>query len=777
MEATIKSTVLALVTAAFVALVTLAGVHQLRAPRALPETAPLEQFSAGRAMHLLEIVASAPHPIGSAAQGSVRGYIYRQLTGMHLEAQIETRQVLTPDYVRVAGTVHNIIGILPGSDPTKAIVLVAHYDTVPAAPGAADDSSSVSVLLEAARTLRTGPPLRNDVVFLFTDGEEPGLLGAQAFVTDPLWKNRVGVVLNFDNPGTSGPSLMYETSADDGWLVRQFAAAVPSPFTSSLMNAASRGTWVECDFTPMRSAGFSGMNFASLDATAINHTGLDDPAHVNPDSMQQAGDYAVGLARRLGGLDLLVVRAPDLVYFNLFGSGLVVYSERWVPWLVAAAGLGLATIVWWGRRRGMLWLNGVAIAATVTLGTAIAAEGLVAIVWMMVSGQYYRRPMSNGAVIVNNLDRLGLVLIAAAVVVGIVIVSLRRLQVLEVATGGLLWWLVFAAATAAVQPGASYLFVWPLLFAEAGVAVVIALGPTRLRSVWTLVVAAVGVAPGLFVMSAVTYLFLLSAGLRVAGTVLITCLVVNLLGVLADHVARPARWLPPVALALAGLALLITAGASASRAGSRPHFDTLFYRLDSGTRTAQWQSLDDEPDRFTQRFLSNHPGQSFNVEYFPMVGQLYCRDAPAPYLKLSAPAVTVIDDRVKGVRRSLHLHIGSRRGAPLLSVLVTSVVGPLDAWLGAESVRGEDTRALDGTPVRWGLDYVGLPRRGIDLTFTCDAGRDFQLMVIDYSYGLPPELSWLSLQRPPGVMAAGDIGDGTMVSRSFDLGSGPAAQR
>jgi hypothetical protein len=776
-EATIKRIVLALATAAFVALVTLAGVHQLRAPRARPETAPLERFSAGRALHLLQIIAAAPHPMGSPAQAIVRGYIYRQLTGMDLQVQVERRQVLTPDFVRVAGTVHNVIGVLPGTDSSKAIVLVAHYDTVPAAPGAADDGSSVATLLEAARTLRTGPPLRNDVIFLFTDGEEPGLLGAQAFATDPQWAARVGVVLNFDNPGTSGPSLMYETSPDDGWLVRQFAAAVPAPFTSSLMNAAARGTWVECDFTPLRAAGFDGLNFASLDATAINHTGLDDLAHVDADSMQQAGDYAVGLARRLGSVDLLAVRAPDLVYFNLIGSGLVMYSERWVRWLVAAAGLGLVIILWWGRRRRLLWLNGVAIAATVALGTAIAAEGVVAIAWMMVSGQYYRRPMANGTVIVNNLDRLGLVLIAAAVVVGVTIVALRKLHVLEVAGGGLLWWFVFAGAAAAVQPGASYLFVWPLLFAEAGTLVVIALGPARLRSVRTLVAAALGVAPGLFVMSAVTYLFLLSAGLRVAGTVLITCLVVNLLAVLIDHVARPARWLPPAALAAAGLALLFVAGASASRAGSRPHFDTLFYRLDSGTRTAQWQSLDEEPDQFTQRFLSPHPGQSFNVEYFPLVGQLYCRDAPAPYLKLPAPAVTVVADEVKGARRTLRLHVESRRGAPLVSVLVTTVVGPLDAWLGGQPVRGEDTRALDGTPVRWGLDYVGLPRRGIDMTFTCDAARDFGLKIIDYSYGLPAELSSLGLQRPPGVMAAGEIGDGTMVARTFDLGSGPAAAR
>ena len=467
--------------------------------------------------------------------------------------------------------------------------------------------------------------------------------------------------------------------------------------------------------------------------------------------------------------------APDLVYFNLIGSGLVMYSESWVAWLVAVAGLGLAVILWWGRRRRMLWFNGVAIAATVALGTAIAAEGIVAVAWMMVSGQYYRRPMTKGTVIVNNLDRLGLVLIAAAVVVGLTIVALRNLHVLEVAAGGLLWWFAFAVGTAAVQPGASYLFVWPLLFAEAGT-------PSSSLSArrgccpcarWSR--ASLGVAPGLFVMSAVTYLFLLSAGLRVAGTVLITCLVVDLLAVSIDHVARPARWLPPAALAAIGLVLLLAAGASASRSGSRPHFDTLFYRLDSGTRTAQWQSLDEEPDQFTRRFLSTHPGQSFNVEYFPLIGQLYCKDAPAPYLKLPAPVVTVLADRVSGVRRTLRLRISSPRAAPLASVLVTTVVGPLDVRLGGQPVRGEDTRALDGTPVRWGLDYIGLPRRGIELTFTCDAARDFGLKVIDYSYGLPAQLSSMGLQRPPGVMAAGEIGDGTLVTRTFDLGSGPQA--
>ncbi|CAM5724884.1 hypothetical protein STENM223S_05276 [Streptomyces tendae] len=44
----------------------------------------------------------------------------------------------------------------------------------------------VSVLLETARALREGPPPRNDVLFVFTDAEESGLLGAQALVAERL---------------------------------------------------------------------------------------------------------------------------------------------------------------------------------------------------------------------------------------------------------------------------------------------------------------------------------------------------------------------------------------------------------------------------------------------------------------------------------------------------------------------------------------------------------------------------------------------------------------
>ncbi len=86
---------------------------------------------------------------------------------------------------------------LPGRGNTRAFALMGHYDSVRYGPGAADNGASVAALLETARALRAGPPLSNDVLFVFTDGEETGLFGAKAFgharngVVGPSVKRRV----------------------------------------------------------------------------------------------------------------------------------------------------------------------------------------------------------------------------------------------------------------------------------------------------------------------------------------------------------------------------------------------------------------------------------------------------------------------------------------------------------------------------------------------------------------------------------------------------------
>jgi Zn-dependent M28 family amino/carboxypeptidase len=84
--------------------------------------------------------------------------------------------------------------------------LNAHYDSVATGLGASDDTSGVATLLETARALRaSGRRLANDVIFLFTDGEEQGWMGATAFVEEHPWAKDVGLALAFDPYILAGP--------------------------------------------------------------------------------------------------------------------------------------------------------------------------------------------------------------------------------------------------------------------------------------------------------------------------------------------------------------------------------------------------------------------------------------------------------------------------------------------------------------------------------------------------------------------------------------------
>ena len=66
----------------------------------------------------------------------------------------------------------------PGAD---AIVLGAHYDSVRVAPGANDDGTGVVIVLGVARQLMRTKPTLHDVIFVFFDEEERGLIGARNF--------------------------------------------------------------------------------------------------------------------------------------------------------------------------------------------------------------------------------------------------------------------------------------------------------------------------------------------------------------------------------------------------------------------------------------------------------------------------------------------------------------------------------------------------------------------------------------------------------------------
>src|SRR5262249_39624366 len=158
-------------------------------------------------------------------------YIFKELAGLGLGPEVQRSSVLKhqsggPDEAAMA---QNITGIIKGAESGQTILLVSHYDSVPTGPGASDDGAGVAALLEVIRALKAGSPLKNDIRFLFSDAEEIGMMGAKAFVDESPYAKDIAVALNFEARGTSGPSIMFETSEGNEWLIKEFGKAVSHP--------------------------------------------------------------------------------------------------------------------------------------------------------------------------------------------------------------------------------------------------------------------------------------------------------------------------------------------------------------------------------------------------------------------------------------------------------------------------------------------------------------------------------------------------------------------
>jgi Zn-dependent M28 family amino/carboxypeptidase len=207
------------------------------------------------------VVAREPHPIGSAEQERVRDYILGQAQALGLPTEVRRAEVAS------GRTAKNIIVPMPGTaNSSRDVLITAHYDSAPPSPGAGDNGVSVVAMLEAMRVLEAGKPLKNDIVFLFTDGEELGGRGAEAFATEYPSARRVGVAFVFDSEPNSVTTDMRTTSPGDAWLVRQLVAASPPVFADSATNTSDR-TRLGNDFAAFPRRGLPALSSCSRGAS------------------------------------------------------------------------------------------------------------------------------------------------------------------------------------------------------------------------------------------------------------------------------------------------------------------------------------------------------------------------------------------------------------------------------------------------------------------------------------------------------------------------------
>ena len=326
-------------------------------PDSVPAGAPATEFSADRAFSDVTLMGATPHPIGSPANARVRDALVARMTELGLEVQVRpgvgvwTRH--TASGRLAGGPVENVIGILPGRDRGKpALGLMAHYDSVPGSPGAADNIMGVATALETVRAIKArGSPAR-DVMLIMTDGEETGLLGANHFFQrDPLAR-RLGLVMNLEARGSSGRVQMFQTSPDNGELIRLFQSTAKRPATSSLASLVYEVMPNDTDLTEALAVGLPGLNYAITGRAFDYHSPTATPENLDRRSLQDMGTQALSFASEAAFAPELPGPAPSPVYANLFGDIVIAYPV-WLGWLlIAVIVVLLAFAVRWARLSG-----------------------------------------------------------------------------------------------------------------------------------------------------------------------------------------------------------------------------------------------------------------------------------------------------------------------------------------------------------------------------------------------------------------------------------------
>jgi hypothetical protein len=399
--------------------------------------------------------AERPHPADTAADDAVRNRLVVLLRGMGLTPVVRD-QLACNELYKMRGIscarVRNVIVVL-GPDSGKALLLNAHYDSTDVGPGAADDGIGVATLLEVAAKLK-GRPLKRPVILLFNEGEELGLIGARAFLADPLSRN-VDSLVNLEARGVRGPVNMFETSRPNAAAIALFAKAVSHPAANSLSTDVYRLMPKYTDVNSFAERGWLTLNLAPIGNETRYHSPGDDVAALDPATLQHMGDQTLALAEALAG-GTPAARDGNRIFMDVSGRALVS-----LPMTAGAILLALLLLTAAGfaiRRRG--FPRGAAVVLGTMIGSGALAWIALALVGAVRHGMFWRAfPMW------THLATYALVIFAGTALLATVS---RRANAGQLRASFWLLFLAFGAILGLFAPGGIVFFLFPPLLVFTG---------------------------------------------------------------------------------------------------------------------------------------------------------------------------------------------------------------------------------------------------------------------------------------------------------------------
>ena len=625
------------------------------------ELAPLSDFSVKRAVEHIDVIAEKPHYVGSEAHSDVAIYLQKELRELGLSPEIQEGTTLS-DWGNLVKS-RNIIAKIKGTNNSKALMLLSHYDSAPHSysHGAADNATGVATILEGVRAyLHNKTSHKNDIIILFSDAEELGLNGAALFATNNNWAKEIGLVLNFEARGTAGPSYMLmEVNDGNAAMIKEFAAAKTRyPASNSLMYSIYKMLPNDTDLTVFREQGnIPGFNFAFIDDHFNYHTAQDDSKHLSHNSLAHQGSYLMPLLNHFGNADLKAQNsADDDVYFNT-PFFFFHYSFSWNYILVGITSIIFLFLLFIGLGKRVLTPSEIGKGFILLIATLLVVGLSSFLLWKFIVVIYPEYTEILQGFTYNGHSYI-VAFIALSIAIGFLFYGHAKSEatIINYSVAPISFWILINLGIAIFLPGAGF-FIIPVL------SVLIMFGFFVITQKSNLAINLLAAVPALIILVPFIVLFPIGLGLKILfGSSLLALLIFSLILPLVGSFSH--KWFWSAGMFLVAFGSLMHAHMKSGFGDTTAKPNSMLYVYNVEMDKAVWASYDKILDDWTKIYITDTVANSRFLNDYPLFSK-YNSDvvytSPALVRNIPEPTIYFEKDSVVGKNRFVKIRITPNR--------------------------------------------------------------------------------------------------------------------
>jgi len=711
----------------------------------------LSEYSTKRALEKVKVISENPHFVGSEKHKMVGEYLVNELQKLGLETQIQEGTTFS-DWGNLTKS-KNILARIKGSDSSKALLLLSHYDSAPHSysHGASDDASGIATILEGVRAfLASKTPHKNDIIILFSDAEELGLNGAALFVTQSNWAKEVGLVLNFEARGSAGPSYMLmEVNKGNANMVKEFTAANPRyPVSNSLMYSIYKMLPNDTDLTVFREQGkIQGFNFAFIDNHFNYHTAQDDFNHLSPKTMEHQGTYLVPLLNYFSNSDLTSLQSgDDYVYFNI-PFKFVSYPFSWVlPMAIIAVFLFLF-LVFIGLGKRVLSFSEIGKGFLIFLGALLVSGVTTYFGWKLLLKIYPQYNDILHGFTYNGHDYIGaFVFLSLAISLLFYSNSNSENKIENYSVAPLFIWILINFVIAFYLPGAGFLII-PLFFSLFMLAYFVTTQKTN--PILNLILSI----PSLIIIVPFIIMFPIGLGLKIlAGSAVLTVLVFGLLLPIFGSFPRKGFW--ALVLFLIAIVFFIKASFNSGYDVGTAKPNSLLYVYNADTKKAVWTTYDLNLDSWTKMYLGENPKEATELNKNPLFSKYnsgFTYSTEADVKEISDPTISFLRDSIAGSQHYYKIKITPNRTVNRYDVFANEKMTFYNLKANGASALDQKGSIYKRRGKKL-VSYYVVDNEPLELQFSIPVNAVFEMDLMESSFDLINNEKFRIVKRLPWMM-------------------------